>query len=66
MDEEDIRPRPKPGTSLKRDLAHLGVAELEAWIAELEAEIERARIEIGKRRDVRGAAEALFKKRPGG
>ena len=65
MDEEELRPRPSPTAALKRDLRTLGIAELEEWIAQLQAEIGRAEQEIAKRRDVRGAAEALFKPRPG-
>jgi uncharacterized small protein (DUF1192 family) len=65
MDEEEIRPRAQPAAALGRDLSSLGIEELEAWVAALQAEIGRARVEIGKRRDVRGAAEAFFKKPPG-
>jgi uncharacterized small protein (DUF1192 family) len=63
MEEEDLRPRPSPMAALKRDLRTLGIAELEGWIGELRAEIARAEQEIAKRRDVRGAAEALFRPR---
>ncbi len=60
MDEEDLLPqrqKPKP-----RDLSPLGIAELEAYIDELEAEIARARNEIATRRKQRGGAESLFKR----
>jgi len=60
MDEEDLLPqrqKPKP-----RDLSSLGVAELEAYIDELEAEIARARNEIAAKRKQRGGAETLFKR----
>jgi len=58
--EDDLprRQTPKP-----RDLERLSVGELSAYIAELEAEIERARVAIAARESTRGAAEALFKKR---
>jgi uncharacterized small protein (DUF1192 family) len=59
IDEEEPRP---PGRT--RDLRPLGVAELEAYIAELRAEIARVETELAKRRDVRSAAEALFRPRP--
>ena len=52
-------------TGIGRDLYALSVAELETFIAELEAEIARVRAEIERKRDVRGAAEALFRRPPG-
>ncbi len=60
MDEEDLLPqrqKPKP-----RDLTVMGVAELEAYIGELEGEIARARNEIAVKRKRRGGAESLFKR----
>jgi uncharacterized small protein (DUF1192 family) len=60
MDEDDLEPRrraPKP-----KDLSLLGVAELESYIAELEAEIGRARHEIASRQGHRQGAEAIFKR----
>jgi len=60
MDEEESPRRPieQPG-----DLDRWSVEELEAYIARLEAEIERARAAIEAKQSVRGAAEALFKQR---
>ena len=60
VDEEDNEPRNKPAK--KRDLAPLAIAELEAYIAELEEEIVRARNEIAAKRKQRGGAEGLFKR----
>jgi len=60
MDEEDLLPqrqRPKP-----KDLTLLGIAELEAYIAGLDAEIARARAEIAAKQKQRTGAEALFKR----
>ncbi|MGH6968033.1 MAG: DUF1192 domain-containing protein [Stellaceae bacterium] len=60
MDEEDLLPqrqKPKP-----RDLTVLGVAQLEEYVAELEAEIARAGAEIAAKRKQRGGAESLFKR----
>ena len=54
--DEPIAKKPKP-----RDLTLLGVADLEAYIAELQAEIVRAQDEIKKRGSHKNAAEALFK-----
>ncbi len=60
MDEEDLVPlrQPKP----KRDLAPLGIAELEAYVGELEAEIQRAKGEIALKQKHRGGAESVFKR----
>jgi uncharacterized small protein (DUF1192 family) len=63
MEEPEIRV--KPQTGIGRDLYQLSVAELEHFITELEAEIARVRVEIQRKRDVRGAAEAMFKRPPG-
>jgi uncharacterized small protein (DUF1192 family) len=61
MDEFDLEPRDKPRQP--KDLSTLGVAELEAYIAALEAEIARARAEIMARLGQRQGAEALFRSR---
>jgi uncharacterized small protein (DUF1192 family) len=63
MEEPEVRV--KPSTGIGRDLYQLSVAELEAFIGELEAEIARVRVEIQRKRDVRGAAEAMFRRPPG-
>ncbi len=60
MDEEDLAPqRQKPK---KRDLTPVSVAELEAYISQLEEEIARARAEISAKQKQRGGAEQLFKR----
>jgi uncharacterized small protein (DUF1192 family) len=41
MDESDLEPRRRPAQP--KDLTLMGIAELEAYIAELEAEIARVR-----------------------
>lgn len=64
MDEEDVPKRMSVAPSLPRPLSGLSVDELEAYLAALKAEIGRVEGELVRRRDVRGAAEALFK-RPG-
>ena len=63
MEEPDIRIR--PNTCIGRDLAVMSVAELDRFIQDLEAEILRVRAELKRKADVRGAAEALFKRPPG-
>jgi uncharacterized small protein (DUF1192 family) len=60
MDEDDLPPSKKPAPP--RDLTLLGIAELEEYIAGLEAEITRAQAEIADKRKHRGGAEALFKR----
>ena len=60
MDESELEPRRKP--SQPRDLSLMGIAELEAYIAELENEIARVRAEITAKLGQRRGAEALFKR----
>ena len=60
MDEEDLLPRQKKPP--KKDLGPLAIAELEAYIGELEEEIARARVEIASKRKQRTGADALFKR----
>ena len=58
-DEDDDLPRalrPKP-----TDLDVMGIEELNEYIAELEAEIERVRSSIVKKEQQRIAASAVFK-----
>jgi uncharacterized small protein (DUF1192 family) len=64
MDEEDLRPR-TAGKVLARDLRTLSVEDLRAYVVELRNEMERVEAEIARRQDVRGAAEALFRKSGG-
>jgi uncharacterized small protein (DUF1192 family) len=60
MDESDLEPRHKPAQP--KDLSLMGIEELEAYIAGLEAEIARVRVEISAKRGQRRGAEALFKR----
>lgn len=60
MEWDDLEPRkakPKP-----KDLQPLSIAELNDYIAELEAEIVRARGMIAAKQKDRSGAEGLFKK----
>lgn len=66
MDLEELLPRKKddPLSALaKQDLDPLSRDELQARIAELEAEIERTRSHLAKAGNVMSAADALFSKR---
>jgi uncharacterized small protein (DUF1192 family) len=59
MDIEEFEPRqkkPKP-----KDLGTYSVAELEGYIAMLEAEIARARDMIAQKQDHKSAASKFFK-----
>jgi uncharacterized small protein (DUF1192 family) len=60
MDEDELPATKKPAPL--KDLALLGIAELEDYIAGLESEISRAQAEITEKRKHRGGAEALFKR----
>jgi uncharacterized small protein (DUF1192 family) len=60
MDEEELEPRRK--AVQPKDLSLLGIAELEAYIAELENEIARVRADITAKLGQRRGAEALFKR----
>jgi uncharacterized small protein (DUF1192 family) len=60
MDDEELLPTRKPAPP--KDLSLLGIAELEEYIAGLEAEIARAQAEIAEKRKRGGAAAALFKR----
>ncbi len=60
MDEAELEPRRNP--TQPKDLSLMGVAELEAYIAELENEIARVRVEITAKLGQRRGAEALFKR----
>lgn len=60
MDTDDLEPlREKPTAA---DLETLSVDELQAYIADLEAEIDRIRLAIAEKSDHKNAAEQFFKK----
>ena len=60
MDDLELEPRRKQPQP--KDLSLMGVAELEAYITELETEIARVRAEITTKLGQRRGAEALFKR----
>ena len=59
MDEDDLPLNKKPAL---KDLAPMAVAALEDYIVGLEAEIERAKAEIARKRAQKTGAEQLFKR----
>jgi uncharacterized small protein (DUF1192 family) len=61
VDFEDLEPRKQPPKP--RDLSSWGVAELNAYIANLQAEIDRAQAVIAGKQAHRAGADALFKKK---
>jgi len=60
IEEEDLVARNQP--KKLKDLTLMGIAELEEYIAGLEAEAARARAEIAAKQKQRSGAEALFKR----
>jgi uncharacterized small protein (DUF1192 family) len=62
MDWDDLKPKPKKGVTLGEDLTSLSVAELEARIVELQAEIERVNGELAAKKAHEAAAAAVFKR----
>lgn len=64
MDFDDLEPvaKKRGQRNPPRDLGPLSVAELEDYIIELQAEIERVRLAIAAKQSVRSGAEALFRK----
>ncbi|MBA3895651.1 MAG: DUF1192 domain-containing protein [Sphingomonadaceae bacterium] len=66
MDTDDIAPPPRSGDPLsllaRQDLDPFSVAELEARIIALEAEIVRTRLKAEKAVNHRASADAVFKR----
>ena len=62
MDWDEIQKTPVKGVTTGESLETLAIAELEARIAALGAEIERVRAELDKKRAHEAAASALFKR----
>lgn len=61
MDFEELEPRKQPPKP--RDLSGWSVGELTDYIANLQAEISRAREVIDAKQGHRAAADAFFKKK---
>lgn len=62
MDLDDLMPQRKSsGVTIGESLETLSVAELEGRIKDLEAEIERVKSELTRKRAHEAAARSLFK-----
>lgn len=62
MDWDEVRPKPAAGITVGETLETLSIAELEARVAALQAEIERVEGEIARKRAHEAAAGQLFKR----
>jgi uncharacterized small protein (DUF1192 family) len=62
MDWDELKPKPPKAVTVGEDLKTLSVAELEARIVTLTAEIERVRAELQAKKAHEAAAAALFKR----
>ncbi len=60
MDADDLEPR--HARPQKKNLDIMSVEELDFYVLELQAEIDRARQAIAAKQDHRSSAEALFRK----
>lgn len=61
MDWDEAQAKGKTEVIIGDNLARLSIAELEARIRALEAEIERTRVEITSKKAHSAAANAIFK-----
>lgn len=62
MDWDDLKPKPAKAIAVGENLEALSLAELEARVVSLTAEIERTRTEIARKQKHTAAADALFGK----
>jgi uncharacterized small protein (DUF1192 family) len=62
MDWDDAKPTPPKSAGIGDNLETLSVAELEERIRAFEAEIERVKAELDRKRAHESAAAALFKR----
>jgi len=59
MDLDDL-PKPNPETGFPRNLENLSIAELEAYISELNVEIKRCEADIARKQAQKNAADSIF------
>jgi uncharacterized small protein (DUF1192 family) len=64
MDTDDLAPPPKKSKSyeLGQDLSKLSVAELQALIDDLKAEVARVEQTLAAKQSSKSAAESVFKR----
>lgn len=62
MDWDEPRHQPTITIVVGEDLTRMSVAELDARVAALRAEITRVEVEIARKRKQQSAADALFKR----
>jgi uncharacterized small protein (DUF1192 family) len=62
MDWDEDKPKPKAPVTVGEPLGTYSIAELEARIAALTAEIDRVRAELQAKRAHEAAAAAIFKR----
>lgn len=60
MDSDDLEPR-RPAAPAPKDLDAMGVEELEDYIADLQAEIERVQAKLATKKDYKAGADAFFR-----
>lgn len=61
MDWDEVRPKTAAGLVVGENLETLSVSELEGRIAALDAEIQRVRAELARKRAHEAAAASIFK-----
>lgn len=62
MDLDDLEPRHRKIKPPPVNLQGMDIEDIEAYIVELKAEIERAEAMIKSKKSLRAGADALFKK----
>jgi len=62
MDWDELKPKPAKGITLGESLESLSIGELEARIAALQAEIDRVKDNVARKRAHEAAAAAVFKR----
>jgi uncharacterized small protein (DUF1192 family) len=62
MDWDELKPKPAKAITLGEPLESLSIGELEARIAALEAEIQRVKDNVARKKAHEAAAAAVFKR----